>query len=74
MGYNSKFITIWSERYIMADKTLEFSADEISTFGLILIAIVSLIHTTILSLYVVIPIISILILGLLIKQIKNIKK
>ena len=74
MGYNSKFITIWSERYIMADKTLEFSADEISTFGLILIAIVSLIHTTILSLYVVIPIISILISGLLIKQIKNIKK
>ena len=58
----------------MVDKTLEFSADEISTFGLILIAIVSLIHTTILSLYVVIPIISILILGLLIKHIKNLRK
>ena len=62
------------KEYKMADKTFEFSVDEISTFGLILIAIVSLIHTTILSLYVVIPIISILIFGLLIKQIKNIKK
>ena len=58
----------------MVDKTFEFSTDEISILGLILIAIVSLIHTTILSLYVVIPIISILIFGLLIKQIKNIKK
>lgn len=58
----------------MVDKTFEFSTDEISILGLILISVVSLIHTTILSLYVVIPIISILILGLLIKQIKNIKK
>ena len=58
----------------MVDKTFEFSTDEISILGLILIAIVSSIHITITSLYVVIPIISILILGLLIKQIKNIKK
>ena len=58
----------------MADKTFEFTNEEISTMGLVLIALVSLIHVTVTSLYIVIPIISFLILGLLIKQIKSIQK
>ena len=58
----------------MVDKTFEFSTDEISILGLILISVVSLIHITTTSLYVVIPVISILVLGLLIKQIKNLRK
>ena len=56
----------------MIDKTFEFSNEEISTMGLVLIALVSLIHVTVTSLYIVIPIISFLILELLIKQIKSI--
>ena len=58
----------------MVDKTFEFSNEEISTMGLVLIALVSLIHVTVTSLYIVIPVISFLILGLLIKQIKSIQK
>ena len=58
----------------MVDKTFEFSNEEISTMGLVLIALVSLIHITATSLYVVIPIIGILIFKLLTKYIKDLKK
>ena len=58
----------------MIDKTFEFSNEEISTMGLVLIALVSLIHITATSLYVVIPIIGILIFKLLTKYIKDLKK
>ena len=58
----------------MADKTFEFTNEDISTFGLILIALVSMIHITVISLYVVIPVISILIFNLLSKHIKRFKK
>lgn len=58
----------------MADKTFEFTSDEIRMMGLVLISLVSLIHITITSLYVVIPVISVLILGLLIKNIKDLRK
>jgi len=58
----------------MADKTFEFSTEDLSIIGLVIIALVSSIHITITSLYVVIPIISVLILGLLIKNIKELKK
>ena len=58
----------------MVDKTFEFTNEEISTLGLIIIALVSMIHITMISLYVVIPVISILIFNLLSKYIKGFKK
>lgn len=73
MDNNYNFNSMWSKYSIMADKTFEFASDEISTIGLVLIALVSLIHITIISLYVVIPVISVLILGLLIKNIKDLR-
>ena len=74
MGNNHNSNSIWGEHNIMVERTFEYTSEEISTIGLILISLVSLIHITVTSLYVVIPIISVLILGLLIKQIKNMKK
>ena len=58
----------------MVDKTFESNTEEMSTIGLIIIALVSMIHITIISLYVVIPVISILIFNLLSKYIKGFKK
>lgn len=59
---------------MVGDRTFEYTTSDISTMGLILIALVSLIQITMTSLYVVIPIISVLILGLLIKNIKDLRK
>ena len=58
----------------MADKTFEFTNEEVSTLGLIIIASVSMIHISTISLYVVIPVIGILIFKLLTKYIKDLKK
>lgn len=58
----------------MSDKTFEFTNEEISIIGLVLIALMSLIHITMISLYVIFPVIAILIFGLLIKHIKNLRK
>ena len=74
MDNNHNFSSMWGDYNIMADRTFEYTNDEISMIGLILIALVSLIQITITSLYVVIPIISVLILGLLIKYIKELRK
>ena len=74
MDNNHNFNSMWGKYSIMTDKTFEFTSDEINTIGLVLIALVSLIHITITSLYVVIPVISLLILGLLIKNIKDLRK
>ena len=74
MDNNHNLSIMWGEHSIMADKTFELTSDEIRIMGLVLISLVSLIHITITSLYVVIPVISVLILGLLIKNIKDLRK
>ena len=74
MDDNHNLSIMWGEHSIMADKTFELTSDEIRIMGLVLISLVSLIHITITSLYVVIPVISVLILGLLIKNIKDLRK
>lgn len=75
MGNNHNSNSMWGEHSIMAgDRTFEYTTSDISIMGLILIALVSMIQIIITSLYVVIPIISVLILGLLIKYIKDLRK
>lgn len=57
----------------MVDKTFEFTTDEISLIGLVLIAIIALLHTSFYSLFIVTPIISVILTKLILFEIKNYK-